>query len=137
MNRLASHPARGRASRRAFSLIEVVVATMIMGILLVAAMRTVGNSIRAGTSTADQCKACWLAQELMSEILTARYADPGEAPVLGPEASETDGTRIGFDDVDDYHGWIASPPQDRDGTPIPDRAGCAEPRRSSTRSRTS
>jgi hypothetical protein len=27
-----------------------------------------------------------------------------------------------FDDVDDYHGWSASPPQTKDGTPLADYA---------------
>jgi hypothetical protein len=37
---------------------------------------------------------------------------------LGPEAGEaTGGTRANFDDVDDYNGWSASPPVNKEGTP--------------------
>jgi prepilin-type N-terminal cleavage/methylation domain-containing protein len=115
-------PAANRPSRQAFSLVEVLIATMIMGVLLVAAMQTVGSSVRAETSNADRCQGLWLAQELMSEILVAKYVEPDETPTFGPEALETGGTRSAFDDVDDYHGWNASPPENQDGTEVPDRA---------------
>ena len=46
-----------------------------------------------------------------------------ETPTFGPELSEMGGSRGAFDDVDDYHGWNASPPESRDGTEIPDRDG--------------
>lgn len=121
MSYLDSVPAPTRLLRRAFSLIEVLVATFIMGVLLVAAMQTVGNSVRAEMSNADRCKGLWLAQELMSEVLVARYVEPEETPEFGPEPLETGGTRSDFDDVDDYHNWTASPPENPDGTQIPDR----------------
>jgi len=118
-------PASGnrRSRRRAFSLIEVLVATAIMGVLLVAAMQTVGNSVRAERFTADTSQGLWLAQQLMAEIRGAKYREPDETPTFGPEPLETGGARSAFDDVDDYHNWSASPPQDPDGTVIPDRAG--------------
>lgn len=114
--------AKSRRSRRAFSLAEVVVATLITGIMLVAALRTVGASVRGRIAMANRERAVLLAQQLMAEILQADYAEPDEPPVFGPEASETGGTRAAFDDADDYHNWTASPPQEKDGTPIPDRA---------------
>ena len=114
--------AKPRRSRRGFSLAEVVVATLIVGIMLVAAMKTVGASVRGRIAMANRERGFLLAQQLMSEILQADYAEPDESAVFGPEASETGGTRAAFDDVDDYHNWTASPPQEKDGTPIPDRA---------------
>jgi prepilin-type N-terminal cleavage/methylation domain-containing protein len=109
------------SARRAFSLVEVVIATIIMGVLLVAAMQTVGHSVRAERSNADQSIGFRLAQQLMSEALLAKYVEPDETPTFGPEAAEAVGPRSGFDDVDDYHNWSASPPVNRDGTQIPDR----------------
>ncbi len=123
MTRFASVPHSSRSQRPAFSLIEVLVATAIMGVLLVAAMQTVGNSVRAERSTADSCHGLWLAQQLMAEVRAAKYGEPDETPAFGAEVLETGGTRSAFDDVDDYHNWSASPPQDPDGTAIPDRAG--------------
>jgi prepilin-type N-terminal cleavage/methylation domain-containing protein len=118
-----SAPDSSHTLRRAFSLIEVLVATAIMGGLLVAAMQTVGNSVRAERSTADSCHGLWLAQQLMAEVRAAKYGEPDETPAFGPEALETGGTRGAFDDVDDYDQWSASPPEDSDGTEIPDRVG--------------
>jgi prepilin-type N-terminal cleavage/methylation domain-containing protein len=112
-----------RLLRRAFSLAEVVVATMIVGVLLVAAMKTVGATVRGRVAMADRHRGFLLAEELMAEILQNTYAEPEETPAFGPEASETGGTRSAFDDVDDYHNWEASPPQDKDGTQRSDLAG--------------
>ena len=49
------------------------------------------------------------------------YSDPDGSPVFGHESGESTSVRSAFDDVDDYDGWNASPPQYRDGTVIPDR----------------
>ncbi len=116
MTRLTGNP------RRAFSLAEVVVATFIVGVMLVAALRTVGSAARGRVAMANHERGVLLAQQLMSEILQADYVEPDESPVFGPEAGETGGTRGAFDDVDDYHGWTASPPQAKDGTALPGRA---------------
>jgi type II secretory pathway pseudopilin PulG len=97
------------------------VATLIVGIMLVAAMQTVGQSVRGRIAMADAQRGALLAQQLMAEILQTDYLEPDESAVFGPEASETGGTRGAFDDVDDYDGWTASPPQQKDGTPIPNR----------------
>jgi prepilin-type N-terminal cleavage/methylation domain-containing protein len=115
-------PAQRGPRRGAFSLIEVLVATGIMGVLLVAAMQTVGHSVRAEQSNAETCHGLWLAEQLMAEVLAARYGEPDDAATFGLDASEITGTRSAFDDVDDYNNWTASPPQDRDGTEIPDRS---------------
>jgi len=118
----AKRAPRTRRSRRAFSLAEVVVATLIVGIMLVAAMRVVGAAVRGRITMANRERGVLLARQLTSEILQADYQEPDESSVFGPEASETGGTRAAFDDVDDYHNWNASPPQQKDGSPIPDRA---------------
>jgi hypothetical protein len=57
----------------------------------------------------------------MSEIMMQAYRDPDGSAVFGRETGEPAGPRSAFDDVDDYNGWNASPPQYRDGTTIPDR----------------
>ncbi len=111
------------AGRRGLSLLEVVISTFLVGVLLVAAMQTVAGSAKASLSSAARGIGLGLAQELMSEIMAARYAEPDETPVFGPEPSESTGSRSALDDVDDYHNWTASPPQERDGTEMPDRDG--------------
>jgi hypothetical protein len=61
-----------------------------------------------------------LAQDLMQEILAQPYHDVVSGyGSFGRAAEESaPGDRSGFDDVDDYHGWTASPPEYKDGTPL-------------------
>lgn len=103
--------------RRAFSLMEVTVAVAIVGGLLAAVLNTIGASATGATVMSDRARGQALALELLSEILPLPYQDPqAGAGTLGPGPGESTGTRTLFNDVDDYHGWSASPPQYRDGT---------------------
>jgi len=105
--------------RRGFSLIEAVVSMVIVGGLFVVAMNTVGASRTRQLANAQRRTALLLAEDLMAEILQRPYADPDQMQANGPETGESTGNRMGFDDVDDYFGWSASPPEYRDGTAIP------------------
>lgn len=106
------------ARRRAFSLVEVAVATAVVSGMLVAAIDTVGAVAAARRSTADQTAGALRAQVLATEILSMPVTDPDSgAFTYGPAAGEADGTRSGFDSVGDYDGWRAVP-QDRSGTKI-------------------
>ncbi len=125
--------------RRGLSLIEAVISTVVVGWLLVAAVNTLAYGARTRQVQAESGVGTTLAQQLMSEILQASYQEseslvqgidrPGSGglteitmepvlPVFGPESGEVDGTRTYFDDVDDYDGWSASPPQAKDGTEL-------------------
>jgi hypothetical protein len=62
----------------------------------------------------------------MGEILQQYYSEPDDPALFGPEgpeASAASGPRTLWDDVDDYKEWDASPPEEKDGTPIPDTKG--------------
>ena len=111
-------PARRPPRRNAFSLVEVVVAMMLVSLLLVAALSTVGTS-RAGQRHAiDQALAANLAQSLLDEIMGQPYEDHDANARFGTEPDEPTQTRAAFDDVDDYHKWVAAPPVHADGTAI-------------------
>jgi prepilin-type N-terminal cleavage/methylation domain-containing protein len=109
-------------SRRGLTLIEVVASTMIVGLMAVAALNALGAATKSANSIGNRAVAAGMADELMSEILMQPYSDPDGSSVFGHESGESVTTRSAFDDVDDYNGWNASPPQYRDGTTIPDRA---------------
>jgi len=110
--------------RSAFSLLEVVVSTFIVGILLVVAMQTAGSVASGQLRSAEQGRARLLAAELMGEVFQQGYREPLDAALFGPEPGESaSGTRTDFDDVDDYHGWTASPPVDKQGNELTGRAG--------------
>src|SRR5215468_10396056 len=113
---------RNRKSRRTgLTLIEVVASTMIVSMMAVAALNSLGAATKSSNSIGNRAVAAGLADELMSEIMMQSYSDPDGSPVFGHESGEATNVRSAFDDVDDYDGWVASPPQYRDGTVIPDR----------------
>ena len=107
-------------NRRAFTLIEAVFATLLVGLLLVAALSTAGASARLQSHGSDRGTGELLAQGLMNEILVQAYQDAGPNPVFGPTPTEvtTPPSRTKFTDVDDYNGWTESPPQNKDGSVI-------------------
>ena len=103
------------------SLIEVIASTLIVGLMMVAALDSLGAATRSAESIGNRAVALALADELMAEIVQLPYEDPTQAVVFGRESGEAASPRSGFDDVDDYNGWDQSPPQYRDGTVIADR----------------
>ena len=112
-------------NRRGLTLIEVVASTMIVGLMAVAALNALAAATKSSNSIGNRAVAAGLADELMSEIMMQSYSDPDGSPVFGHESGESTSVRSAFDDVDDYDGWNASPPQYRDGTVIPDRTRLA------------
>jgi prepilin-type N-terminal cleavage/methylation domain-containing protein len=108
--------------QRGLTLIEVVASTMIVSLMAVAALNALAAATKSSNSIGNRAVAAGLADELMSEIMMQSYSDPDGSPVFGHESGESTSVRSAFDDVDDYDGWNASPPQYRDGTVIPDRS---------------
>lgn len=123
MRSVTLHTANGRCFRSAFTILEAVISTIIVAVMLVAALSTVGASrlIQHETALADRGRL--LAESLMSEVLQHDYEDPNIPIVFGPESGESTTTRADFDDVDDYHGWSSSPPAAEDGTPLANSTG--------------
>jgi type II secretory pathway pseudopilin PulG len=107
---------------RGLTLVEVVASTMIVGLMAVATLNALGAATKSANSIGNRAVAAGMADELMSEIMMQSYSDPDGSPIFGRESGESN-VRSAFDDVDDYNGWNASPPQYRDGTTIPDRTG--------------
>lgn len=106
-----------------FTLVEAVMSILIVGLMLVAALNTVGASKVAQARNAEQTIGPMLAQDLMAEILTQAYQEPDTTPAFGRESGEYSYSRSAYDDVDDYHGWSASPPKGKDNVALPDLAG--------------
>jgi len=104
--------------RPAFSLLEIAISTLIVGVVMVAAMRTLGAAIRSKQYLDNQSQANLLAETLMDEVVRRQYADTSVLSLFGPELAELGVARAQFDDVDDYHNWTESPPQDGQGNPL-------------------
>lgn len=109
--------------RSAFTLVESVIALVIVSVMLVAALNTVGTSRLSQYKTSSLTQGRLLAESLLAEILTQSYADPNGAAVFGLEVGESGDSRAGFDDVDDYHKWSSSPPTEKNGDKMSAWAG--------------
>lgn len=114
--------------RGGYSLAEVLVASALAGVVLVAAMDGLSVSTRSWIAAGAGSDAQTLAHDLLAEVLAQPYTDPDttDDPDLedfGPEADETAGDRSTFDDADDYDDWVESPPADRDGAALAGFAG--------------
>lgn len=100
---------RAPLSRRGTSMAEVMLSTLLVGVLLLAALEVVGSSVRGVRVASEQIDAQMLADELMAEILAVAYSDPDATAqvVFGIESNEPGSpvNRVAFDDVDDYDGW--------------------------------
>jgi len=108
-------------------MIEVVIATLLSGVVVVGALNVMGGAIKTRIVVATTREGPALADELLAEIMSRSFEDP-EAPGTGQmfgyglEPGET-AVRSTFDDVDDYTSWSASPPVDRNDVPMPQYTG--------------
>jgi Tfp pilus assembly protein PilV len=108
--------------RRGFSHVEVLVSTLIVGLMLVSATNLLGGVVRSRAVSGNTTRAVLLAQEMMCEIANVAYAE-ASTPLFGPEAAENTGNRSLFDDVDDYNGWTESPLKTRENATIANTSG--------------
>lgn len=103
--------------RRGVGLTEILVATVIVGMLMVASLDAIGMVARTQRVNSDRLTGPGLARDLLAEILTLPYTDPqNPGGAIGVDAGESSGTRSTFDDVDDYDGWTSSNGVARNGT---------------------
>lgn len=84
----------------------------------VASLNTISGARASQATVAQQRMGMVLAEDLMSEVLSKVYKEPGVS-VLGLDADELLGVdRSNYDDIDDYDGWENSPPTDSSGVKI-------------------
>jgi hypothetical protein len=99
--------------------VEVIVSTLIVGVMIVASLDGVGAVYRSQRTNAWRQIGPGLAHELMSEILSMPYEDPEDGGgSIGTETGESNSTRTDFDDVDDYDGWNSADAEDNSGVPL-------------------
>lgn len=102
-------------SRRGLSQAEVVVSTIIVGVLMVSSFSTIAASRRSQMSESNEVRGLAIAEALMAEIAQLPMREPSCDCGYGAEAGETGANRLSFDDVDDYKNLIDSPPKSRNG----------------------
>lgn len=104
-------------ARHAVSLLEIVVATMITGVMLVASLNTVGAVFQTYQANSSRLTGPGLAQELMAEIMSLPYKDPtANSTTIGTDSGEALATRSTLDDIDDYNGLSATGIRSKAGT---------------------
>jgi hypothetical protein len=101
---------------RGLTLVEVTASTLIVGVMLVAALDALGAVFRSERLNATRLTGPGLAHELMGEILSLPYEDP-ENPggAIGNDSGESGGDRVDLDDVDDYDGWSSDDAESKQG----------------------
>lgn len=108
--------------RRAVTLVEAVASLLVVAVMLTAAVATVGAARRADRNAQLALEGHLAADALLGEIISQPYEDATDL-TLGSGAGRTaaeaaTGNRSLYNDVNDYDGWVASPPQRKDGTSI-------------------
>ena len=97
---------RRRISRGGLTLVECLVALTVLSVALLAvSYMAVAGHQHVGYAD-DASRASRLAKDLVEEIVSKAYVEPGGAGGFGPESGET--RRDQFDDVDDYNGYSES-----------------------------
>jgi type II secretory pathway pseudopilin PulG len=97
-------------ARRGLTLMEVVIGTLLVGLVLAATLEMIGPTVRSSRLAGEKTLARWLADQMADEIAVLPYEDPtSHAGVLGRESGESPGSRTALDDVDDFRGWSAAP----------------------------
>lgn len=120
MGRFLAH--RRRRPPAGFTLVEALISVSITGIAGSVLLLGITSSLQTSDEALKQTIASGMAQQLMDEVVGARYhalgAD-GREVNLGPSAYERQGPgRQRYDDIDDYHGLRANPPTDRWGVAL-------------------
>jgi type II secretory pathway pseudopilin PulG len=116
------------AGSAGFSLVEAMVALTITAVAGSALLLGVDTSLKTTNEAMEQTIATGMAEQLMDEVLGARYtADmAGDAlPHYDPDPYDPDSARFSitrdrefFEDIDDYNEYTNQPPQDRFGVDL-------------------
>lgn len=105
---------RNSFARRAFSLVEALVALTIMSLAGSVMLLAVESCLTSTTEAVDRMIADGMANQLLDEISLKRFMAPGDTPlsISGPNATETAGSgRERYNDMDDYKTFSAKPAQ--------------------------
>jgi MSHA pilin protein MshD len=101
---------QGTDSQRGFTLVELVMAIVIISLALLGAIQVIiVTTTHSGDAVVDR-QALAIAEAYLEEILLKDFSDPGG----GAESGRAD-----YDDVGDYDGLSDSGARDQSGTAIP------------------
>jgi len=99
----------------AFTLIEIIVTIIVIGISATALLSVFGNMIRGSADPVIQQQAATIAEAYMEEIMLRAFEDPQVAETGAAEAGET---RSNYDDVQDYNSLGTTQVRDQNNNPV-------------------
>ena len=111
-----------RNKARGFTLVEIVIAIMVVSIGLTATMRLVPLLLQSAAASRHIAVCERLGFDMLAELDLLPFEDP-ESGGFGLEAGESSATRTLFDDIDDYHGYSETPPSTKNGSAIDGASG--------------
>lgn len=117
---------RRNQNRSGFSLIEVAVATVILGIGITALLTCLGSGTVANYEGAKLIQAVFLAQELREWTLKLPFSDPDPADENNPPGPDGSDPNTFVDDLDDLMNATFSEPRNASGSPIANMSGWTE-----------
>lgn len=114
---------------KGFTLVEVLIATLLVGLSIAALVAANGSFSMANATGGDLSTAEFLAEQIRELTMMLPVADPDATPwvVLGPEAGEL--TLDAYNDVDDFDGFnsaLLSGPISAQRAPLPSLAAFSQ-----------
>jgi hypothetical protein len=102
----------------AFTLVELAIMIAVTGAVLLGLVFAFHEKARLLEADRNARFASLLADDLMNEIRSRNFSEPNSTTNIQESLP-----RRNFDDVDDYAGWVHSPPQTIEGTDMTNFAG--------------
>ncbi len=103
---------KNRRGERAFTLVEALVGTVVIGLGVAAVMTSVNSGTRVHEAGLDMTKATFLAQEIRERIMRLPFSDPDPADADNPPGPDGADPQTFADDVDDLMDVTFCPPKD-------------------------
>ncbi len=112
-----------RCGREGFTLIEIAVATAIVGIALAALMVACGSNTRVNDAGRKLQQGIFLAQEIREWTLALPFHDQDPGDLGNPPGPDGSDPQSYVDDLDDLLGVTYTPPRDAQGNTLYDLDG--------------
>ena len=111
---------QGRRVRAAFSLVETVLSSLLVGSVLTVALSSVGATFFTQQQIADRARALQLVDDMAAELFDKPYCGPTDTCASpGPSGDDAGTNRTAtFDDIDDFNNLVDSPIRDGAGNAL-------------------
>ena len=111
-----------RSAHSGFSLVEAMVATVIISLAVTSFMLAMGSGTRINDAGLKLTQAVFLAQQLREWTVTLPFSDPDPGDANNAPGNDGSDPQVFVDDLDDLMGVTYSPPRNGLGAAITDMA---------------